>query len=162
MEAEPRRITFRRHFQQTSHSLPDPPLQRGAGPQAPLHFDLLLCSPYLRCRQSALLLNPGDAAPMVVDPRLSEFQGHKTRPHTAQDLALSTQAYGSLPDRTEQWSACAQRLEAWWAWALSLRGDLLVVTHGIVVRYFQLKLRGATEWRRGRDVPYGGGFTHTV
>jgi broad specificity phosphatase PhoE len=152
-------ITYIRHCEQTSHRIADPPLKRPAGPVAvdgDAPYDQILCSPYLRCRQTAQLLRP--PVPITVDARLSEYHGHKQRrgPLRLHD----TTPPAGVPGLDERWQECAHRLDEFAEYVQTLRGRVLVVTHGVVVRYMQTKLRGHTEWPRGRDVPFGAGFTH--
>ncbi len=152
-------ITYVRHCEQKTHRQADPPLRLLARPAG--HDDAaytqILCSPYQRCRQTAELLRTADC-PVSLDARLSEYHGHKRRRGPLKLHATTPPT--DVPGPDESWQACAARLDAFAEYVQTLPGRVLVVTHGVCVRYMQAKLRGHTVWTRGRDVPFGGGFTH--
>ena len=150
-----RSAIYIRHFQQTTHTLLDPPVKSPA--TLPLYqFDRVVCSPYLRCRTTAKLL-AGDKS-VHVDARLSEYQGHKRTVGRGKHLHPSTKPFAPLPDFSESWSDCAERMDRFDEWLQCQPGVTLVVTHGIVVNYMAQKRQGQCRWARGRDVPFGAGF----
>ena len=150
------RATYIRHLQQTTHTLIDPPLKE-PGTLPVYRFDRVVCSPCLRCRATAKLL-AGDK-PVHIDTRLSEYQGHKRPQGRGKHLHPSTRPFAPLPDFSESWSDCAERLDRFDEWLQGQSGVTLVVTHGIVVNYMAQKHLGQCQWSRGRDVPFGRGFT---
>jgi len=157
----PHSVTFIRHFQQSTHSIADPVLKQPVRACTPgEHYDLIVCSPYRRCRETAAWINAatGRDTPIIVDHRLSEFQGSKRR--RSFNLDRSTVNYGPIPGTDEDWDDCARRLDSQYASLQQHAGrrTILVVTHGVCVRYLKLKLEGKTTWKRGRDVPFGRGF----
>lgn len=156
-----RRLIYIRHFEQSSHACADPPLKRSDENIAnPGPYDRIICSPYLRCRATAQLINDawaGGERPITVDVRLAEFQGAKTRKRFKLDA--TSRQFGEVAPPQETWAQCAARLDAHLAYARSLSGTTLVVTHGVVVRYAQHQLQGQTRFARGRNVPFGGGFS---
>lgn len=160
-EEEEQRVTFLRHFEQRSHREADPPLKQRTH-RAKLKIspcDRIINSPYRRCRETAQLMG-FHQTPLVIDTRLCEYQGAKKRREFA--LEEETLAHGLVPGSDETWTQCAARLDAFLEYLQTLPGHTVVVTHGIVVRYAQERLCGASEFRRGRDVPFGGGFTHCI
>lgn len=119
-------------------------------------IDLICCSPYLRCRQTVDLVRQGQ--PRVVDTRLAEFQAGKQHKVT---LHQTTRPYGPLPGANEPWGDCAERLDRFLDWLQTQPARrVLVVAHGVAIRYFYQRLMpDECPWARGRDVPYGAGFT---
>lgn len=149
-------VTYIRHLRQTSHNSADAPLVSGQQVTSK-EYDYVLCSPYLRCRQTLQLYNYEPD----VDVRLCEYEGAKNlktfklHPSTLNSLPRGI----TPPGPSETWEQCASRIDSVMTDIERLGGRVLVVTHGIVVRYAQQKLCGSSPYRRGRDVPYGGGFT---
>lgn len=183
-------VTFVRHFEQNSHRVCDSdlkrPLTRHAIPGSALrHYDAIICSPYARCRASARLWQESLAhlchPPCLVDARLSKYQGGKQKrakrvsgagKHKKKNqfylksCTRASVAADAIPGPDETWEACESRLNAHWEQLQQRLGRgqrILVVTHGIVVRYMQLKLSGHSPYNCGRDVPFGGtGFTFSM
>ncbi len=75
----------------------------------------------------------------MVDVRLSEFQAGKSHPF---HLHASTLAFGVIPGPSERWDEVEERVDAFLGWLATQPGRILVVTHGVVVRYAQQKLSG--------------------
>jgi broad specificity phosphatase PhoE len=150
-----RTITFIRHAQQTSHREIDPPIIQAPSP-IDVPYDLIITSPYLRTRQTAQAVN-GYQKPIYVDVRISEYQGHKA-PKKIQ-LDAGTIPFNPIPLYNETWSECQKRLDQHWEYVKSLNQNVLVVTHGVVVNYIYEKITGKKMYKRGRDVPFGNGFT---
>ena len=94
-----RRLIYIRHFEQSSHACADPPLKRSDENIAnPGPYDRIICSPYLRCRATAQLINDawaGGERPITVDVRLAEFQGAKTRKRFKLDA--TSRQFGEVP-----------------------------------------------------------------
>lgn len=150
-------ITYIRHFEQRNHAVADPPLKPVRAPLPDYgEFDLIVCSPYRRCRETAQLINAGKNRPIVVDVRLSEYQGQRRR---TCKLEPQTVAHGPVPGPNEPWEDCQARLDAHYEACQQRPGRVLVVTHGICVRYLQIKVEGRSPWVRGRHVPFGQGFS---
>lgn len=149
------RITFIRHLQQTSHRVVDAPIIT----QQRIHhsttdYDIVICSPYLRTRQTAEMY---DCQELTVDIRICEYQGHKALKTFKLDqstLSYATQ-HSPIPNSSETWNECAKRIDLFLDFVLELEGNILVVTHGIVVNYASEKLLGKRKYPKGRDVPYG-------
>lgn len=149
-------VTYIRHLKQTSHRVVDAPILSGQQVQIK-DYDYVICSPYLRCRQTLELYNYEPH----VDVRLCEYQGHKNiKALKLHPTTLDTLPQGAtIPGPTETWDECAARIDSALRDISKLEGRVLVVTHGIVVRYAQQKLTGSSPYKRGRDVPFGAGFT---
>lgn len=145
-------ITYIRHFEQCAHNEFDPPLKRQPYPRRyrTQQHDVIVCSPYLRCRQTAQACAAGWETPIVVDYRLCEYRGGKNDRRTI----IAT----GFPDCREPWAECEARLDDFHA-HLPEGARILVITHGICVRYMQMKLEGSSPYSRGRRVPFGEGFT---
>lgn len=153
----PRIITYIRHFEQVSHRTVDSPIKPISLPiSTQYEYDYIISSPYLRCRQTAELINNNNK-PIYIDVRLSEYQGHKNLKSFKIDP--SSLVFGPIPGPNETWDSCAKRLDDHLNYILSLSGNILIVTHGIVFRYMQQKFFGYSSYAKGRNVPYGGGFT---
>ncbi len=151
-------ITYIRHFEQSSHQQADGPLKDvGALPADYGDYDLIICSPYRRCRDTAQLINAAHNRPILIDRRLAEYQGSKTRKSLKLDPV--TLRFAPIPGARETWPECAQRLDRHYETVQDRPRRVLIVTHGVVVRYLQLKTQGSSQWARGRDVPFGQGFT---
>lgn len=149
-----RTITYIRHFEQTSHRIIDAPIKPILSiPE--YEFDYIICSPYLRCRQTAEIISKNK--PIYIDVRLSEYQSHKHLKNFK--VESSSLVFGSLPNPNESWEDCAKRLDEHLNYVQSLSGNVLIITHGIVVRYIQQKLYGQSQFAKGRNVPFGGGFS---
>lgn len=160
-------ITFIRHFEQESHRVVDSPIRPIKNiPRLDGVPDLVICSPYLRCRQTAD--SYAEFSTLQMDPRICEYQGHKKQKKFALDKStmylfetgkLNLQ---DIPTFTETWEECRDRIDEFVVDLCKLSLDyknILVVTHGVIVRYLELKLCGDSPFKRGRDVDFGGGFT---
>lgn len=153
------RLTVIRHARQTIAGRLDPPLAAHQTAPAYLQMDsyqLIICSPYLRTRQTVELLGPSKA-PCRLDARLSEFLGN---PKAGRYHADALQC-GGIPEASESWEAFAARVEDFIASLrfLSPGTEVLIVTHGLVVKYLaQRLLPDQSLYPRGRDVPYMGGL----
>lgn len=149
-------ITYIRHFEQSGHGEFDPPLKRQPYPRRhrTQQYDVIVCSPYQRCRQTALACAAGWGTPVIVDYRLCEYRGGKKHDRR---MIIATK----FPDCSESWAACEARLDDFHAHLPegARQPRVLVVTHGVCVRYMQVKLEGSSPYSRGRQVPYGEGFT---
>lgn len=155
-----RHITMVRHAQQLNHS-GDAPLKPVDLTWFRFDYDHLVSSPYLRCRQTAELLNYKQAN-IVIDIRIREQNGHKT---TKQVLTLhpSTAAYNITIGRDESWASFNGRVSEFWQELMQhTTGNVLIVTHGLVVKACYEWLTGTVRWRQGRDVPYVEGFTYRM
>ena len=140
-------ITFIRHAKQKSKLVHDSSII----PFTPfnVNVDLIIVSPYLRCRQTAEYFNK----PIQVDTRLSEFQSYKNI-----KLDNSSLNYGEIPIK-ETWKCFTDRIDSVYEDISNLHCNVLVITHGIVVKYLEEKIKGTIKYKRGRDVPYLKGFT---
>ena len=155
-------VTYIRHLQQTSHRIVDAPLKnKEEHTLCDSKYDVIITSPYLRSRQTAKLYEQSRTTSnykeLVVDVNLCEYHGHKALMKF--NLDGVTSSFGNIPDSSETWEQCAQRLDTHIETILNLKGNVLVVAHGIVVNYVEEKLLGKSSYKRGKDVPYGGGFT---
>lgn len=161
MDVQPlrRTVTFVRHLKQTHHAT-DPPLKSVKEALPRYRFQRILCSPYLRCRQTAQrFIEFSDAfVPMKVEPCLSEYQGGKSARRLFR-LDGTTSLHEPIPGPLEHWVQFERRMETLLGIIRSHEGDLLIVTHGVVVRYMQQRLCGKSPYTRGRHVPFGRGFS---
>lgn len=150
-------VTYIRHAKQTSHQMLDPPIQLPP-PTPGLVYDRIICSPYLRCRQTATYFSTPN--PILVDVRISEYHGHKSKKRIS-TMDSSSLTFGPIPLLTESWPECQHRLEEHWKWVASISdaSNILVVTHGVVVNYMHEKFTGQKLRPRGRDVGFGTGFS---
>lgn len=150
-----RSVTYIRHFEQAGHGLFDPPLKHQPYPRrhCAQRYDLIVTSPYLRCRQTAEACAAGWETPILVDYRLCEYRGAKKN-----DRSLRMIVATGFPDANETWRECERRLDDFHT-HLPEGARVLVVTHGVCVRYMQMKLEGSSPYSRGRRVPFGEGFT---
>ncbi len=161
-----RTVTFVRHLEQTVHAA-DPPLKPVTGPLPRYKCDRILCSPYLRCRETARLLVPlaGDDVPITIVRHLAEYQGGKDARRRFR-LEPGTIVYGPVPGPDEEWYNFECRMTTLLKVITSASaqwGDLLIVTHGIVVNYMHEQMCGTVSpYKRGRHVPFGRGFTVKV
>lgn len=118
-------------------------------------YDVIVCSPYKRCRRTAMEINKllGANTQIIVDGRLSEYRTGNV--HGKMDP--ESLKCGVIPTN-EEWSDVQMRLDDALPDIQSIQGNVLVVTHGVVVKYYEQKLLGETQYKRGHDVPYIGGF----
>ena len=171
-------VTYIRHFKQLSHRNTDSKINTKSlpNPIPAFEYDLILCSPYLRCRQTAELINVRNK-PIEIDSNLSEYQGHKKL--KLLKLTPSTQQY-EIPVLDETWEECDERLNRHIENVNTKNNvKILVITHGIVVNYMQEHFikrscckqqdlcdkyyhMGYKTHKRGRDVPFGKGFTVVI
>jgi broad specificity phosphatase PhoE len=149
-----RTITYIRHFEQSSHRIVDSEIKSPY--LVDYQYDYIISSPYLRCRQTAEFINSNTQKPIYVDVRISEYQGDKNL--KTMNFDPSTLVFGPIPDNTETWEQCSKRLDDHLNYILSLQGNVLIITHGIVVRYMEEKFFGRSQYSRGRHVPFGRGF----
>lgn len=140
------RVKYIRHFEQKSRRVIDSPVkdldveQLKSGKQK---YDHIICSPYLRCRQTAALF--GDN--IVIN---CEYQGSKSIKTFKLDSTTS-EWKDEIPDMTETWEECANRINKHLDEVSCLEGNILVVTHGIVVNYAHEQLIASRKYKRGRE-----------
>ena len=112
--------------------------------------------PSSRCRQTADILNVNSRI-VYTDARLSEFTGDRNV-HGEYDFITRNDA----PIPTSKYETYAQfvsRIESALDFIVShIPGNILIVTHGLVVKHFDDKY-GYHRYSRGRDVPYMTGLT---
>ena len=166
MATEKTVITYIRHAQQTSHRTLDPAIKA-----PPAHFDIsldyIISSPYRRCRQTADAILKLDSAAhpesepksLVIDVRISEYQGSKSPKTGSPKMDPSSMVFGPLPPIDETWEDFVRRMEEHWEWVTTLTGQVLIVTHGVVVNYMHEKVTGKKLYSRGREVPFVTGFS---
>ena len=153
-------ITIVRHSQQTSHQIIDASLKK----MLSKHniditlYDLIICSPYLRCRETEQKLN-STGLPISIDVRLSEFQYSDKPFKRISQLTETTLSFGNIPITNELWEDFINRVETVFSDIQNLNKNILVITHGLVVKHLYEYLSAHTQWNRGRDVPFIGGFT---
>ena len=152
-------LKYIRHAEQTTHRILDPPIILSkAHSSTQEEYDYIIVSPYLRTRQTANFLNTSNK-PMYVDVRISEFGGCHPQKH-AQKFHESSLAWGVPPASTETWAEFTKRVDEHFEDMKKLSTDrVLVVTHGIVVKYMEEKIHGFSVYKRGRDVPFLSGIT---
>ena len=144
-------MLYIRHAQQTHHAL-DPPIKIPfCPPNFNFDYDIIITSPYLRCRQTAILLNKNNK-PIYVDVRISEFQGNKNYKHQFDSNTIPEPPY------KETWQEFVLRIDEHYDEISKLSQKVLIVTHGLVVKYLEEKLTGKIKYKRGRDVPNLNGF----
>lgn len=157
-------FTVIRHAKQTDIRLLDPPII-GISENITGSFNLIITSPYLRCRQTALSLNRSNSR-IFVDTRICEYQCwyRKKRGQMDPDSCI----YGDIPLIDETWDQFSARIDHF---IEDLRkgvmngvynGNILIVSHGLVVNYLSSKSTIGQQYKRGRDVPHLGGFTFTL
>lgn len=163
MSSHKLRLTVIRHARQTMPGRLDPPI--AADQTAPTYleidkYQLIICSPYLRTRQTVELLGQGKLR-YGLEPRLSEFVDS---PKTGRYHPGTLECQG-IPEALETWEAFTARVEDFVASIRFLTPGIkvLIVTHGLVVKYLAQKLLPSqTLYPRGRDVPYMGGIEFDV
>ena len=122
------------------------------------NFDYIVTSPFLRCRQTASVLNP-ENKPVFVDTRISEYLSR----HISGDMNDTSLSYGPIPSHLgETYEQFTVRVNDHWDTINNSSGNVLVVTHGLVVLHMQRLITGRAEWARGRLVPNMGGFTFSI
>lgn len=110
-------------------------------------INYVFSSPYQRCVQTAQALG----IDMVnIDACVSEYQGHKNK--TTQ-LNCATLQYAP-PDCTETWQQFEERLNRHLVAMSNLEGNILVFTHGIVIKHLSELHFGSAIWKRAREVPF--------
>ena len=139
-----------RHAQQISTLFVDPPLKSFDLPSVTEDFDLVITSPYLRCRQTSQILSKG--RPIYIDVRISEYLGNKNK---IIDFDLNTQPIPPVNETLEEFT---HRVDDHFNSIKDLPYRILIVTHSIVVRYLYQKLTGLTLVLHGKDVPFLNGF----
>ena len=142
-----------RHARQTVPGTLDPPIVKGQIPPQ-IDFDMIITSPYKRTRQTVKLFNAtrSEPAKVYVDPRISEFHAQKHKPGT---YSKSSTLYGELPGDEETWDEFKARVEKFLAYLAKLpEKRILVVTHGLVVKYIYDKFNAEPIYERGRSVPF--------
>lgn len=143
------KVTFIRHQQQKNHDLDPEIIDTFEIPK--YDYDIIICSPYLRCRQTAFLFSKEN---IYVDVRLSEYRRYKKG-----NLDASTLLYPNIP-LDENWTDFTQRVDDFCDYLFrNLTCNALIITHGIVIRYLEEKLIGSSNYKRGRNVPFMSGFT---
>lgn len=149
-------ITFIRHQQQTHHSLDPNIIDISEIPE--YKYDIIICSPYRRCRETAIAFSKNGQTSIYVDIRISEFHGNKKIRGSFSDSTKEYLKYGEIPLH-EDWENFTKRVDDFCNSLLPIKGNVLIVTHGIVVKYLEEKLLGTTTYKRGRHVPFMKGFT---
>ena len=142
-------LYFTRHAQQVSHTLDPPIILNKVNFEYPIKFDYAITSPYLRCRQTAEVIYDGD---IYVDVRLSEYHTHKKKLNGQFDL--DSLIYGDLPSPKESWEDFTQRIDQFIDDFIDVKDDILVVTHGMTIKYLYEKYNIPFEYERARYVPF--------
>jgi broad specificity phosphatase PhoE len=151
-------LTYIRHAEQTSHNIRDPHIKPFSVCNFNYTFDLIVVSPYMRTRETAVALNM-DHKPIYVDPRISEYL---SKLHIDTCLDPSSVKYGPIPGYNESWDAFTARVDAHFADMKHSDQNVLIVAHGIVVKYLREKLTAIEIYGRGRNVPFVSGFSVVV
>ncbi len=143
-----------RHAKQKSHKVIDSYVLPFT-PSDTSIYDMIICSPYLRCRQTSISVSSSTS--IYVDVRLSEYQSpDKTLSGSMNPDSL---IYGNIPISGETWDQFTQRANSFICDLKKTKRRILIVTHGIVVNYLQSQLLGYQTYKRGRDVPHLEGFS---
>lgn len=152
-------LTYIRHAEQINHREIDPYIKDN-NVDVNFNYDYIICSPYQRCRQTVNAINKFNKfdRPVYIDIQISEFQSHS---HFNDVMDPSSLVYGAIPMH-ESWFDFIRRVEKHFAYVSTLRANILVVTHGLVVKHLDEKITGVHKYKRGRDVPFVSGFTITV
>lgn len=150
-------LTYIRHAEQTAHNIRDPHIKPFDPKNYSYIFDLIITSPYLRTRETAIILNTQDK-PIYVDTKISEYLSPKSR-HQIKTLDPSTEVYAPIPDYGESWDQFTKRIDEHFSYVQTFNQNILIVTHGLVVKYLHEKLTGTDIFGRGRNVPYITGFS---
>lgn len=168
MRSEDRHISYIRHAKPCYHPNSgghdsDPPIVNPTQKIKQMwEYDLIICSPYLRCRQTAAAANVR-GVPIKIDPRIAEYwpptKGRLLVKKSTNEAAKKS-GLGGLPIK-ESWEDFSTRVDAHYRDMLKKYKDknVLVITHGLVVKYLQERVMGVEMFKRGRDVPYLQGFT---
>ena len=147
-------LTYIRHAQQECCNYLDPPIIKDPLPLN-INFDFIICSPYLRCRQTAIALNVIRNKPIYVDTNLSEFLGKHNRIGTFNSTSTK---YGVIPIN-ESFEEFDERLNNHIDYVLGLKNNVLIITHSFNVKLIEIKLTGKTNFTKDSPVPYVKGFT---
>ena len=148
-------LTYIRHAQQECCNYLDPSIIKNPLP-LDIEFDFIICSPYLRCRQTAISLNVIKKIPIYVDINISEFLGKHDR---IGNLNLSTTKYGIIP-MNETFEEFDERLDNHLNYVLSFKNKILIVTHSFNVKLIEMKLTGNDNINGA--IPYLQGFTFYI
>lgn len=145
-----RTITIVRHAKQTAPGTLDPPILPIT--DVPTYeFDYIFSSPFLRCRQTAKLLNKSNKL-HYTDARLSEFIADRRVPGTYDFITLNDSPIPT--SNNETYAQFTARLDSMLEFINKyVPGNVLIVTHGLAVKYFD-DVYGLKRYTRGRDVPY--------
>jgi probable phosphoglycerate mutase len=125
-----------------------------------LDVGLVLASDYARARMTAEAVRAATGAPLELDPGLQErnFGDLRGRPYA--ELEVDPFAPGYTPPAGESWEDLHARVDAVWlrvvAAAGRIRGELVVVTHGLVCHSLVSRRLLRDE---GVDPPVGFGNT---
>lgn len=146
-------ITFIRHARPSSHKFLDPPMRPTRSSDLEYgEYDFIVTSPYLCCRETARLLN--NNRPTYVDVRLSEFQFEKK----LGSLNVDTTIYGDIPGTEETPEQFHKRVLDVYGYIREIPGNVLVITHGTVIKFLREEKWSSTRYKSGDDVPYLDGF----
>ena len=153
-------IMYIRHGQQTNFKSIDPPIKQYKDDEVKIYFDydIIISSPYLRCRQTANIINKKDV-PIYIDTRLSEFHSTDRLKTLNKKFDTDTLKYGPI-SLAETWEQFTSRVENFHTDIFDqlVNKKVLVVTHGLVVKHLEETILGNKKYLRGRDVPYLKGF----
>ena len=98
--------------------------------------DVIICSPFLRCRETAKILSEGNESLIKIEPRLREMLGNwSKRQHLIQ---LEPETWEAIKGQRlcESWSAFNSRIEemANELCKLPANQNIWVVCHGVVIQ----------------------------
>lgn len=155
------RITFIRHQISLSHTR-DPGIRTILTSDI-VHlekFDVLVTSPYLRCRETSQQISKlmSINSDVIVDVRLSEYIKHKI----TGKMHESSLQYGPIPSDNETEEQVVDRIDRAVHDLLLTSSHILVVTHGSIITRLEDRLLKRRIHSRGRLVPYLHGFTYDV
>jgi len=134
-------ITYVRHAEQVDHSGDADIYPNFPAWAFNYDYDVIVCSPYLRCRRTAEILNTRNV-PVIIDSRVREYEAHKK---SNPQITAETRAYDPIDldnMMRETRAELAARIEDH---LRTIVGEIealgyaspkiLVVTHGVVVKY---------------------------
>jgi hypothetical protein len=113
----------------------------------PAEIAYVFSSPYQRCVQTARTIGIG---PINIDAYIAEYLGCKN----SKPLLCSQTLEYAPPDTNETWQEFEQRLIRHLSAMSDLEGNILIFTHGIVIKHLAELHFGTPIWKRARQVPF--------
>lgn len=95
--------------------------------------EFIICSPYLRTRQTAYAMAKEKKIPIIINPKLSEYLGN----HYDKKLDVHKETLKYQPPHPEKFSDLKKRIIEYSKYIKSINNkNIWIITHGLIIKEF--------------------------